>query len=78
MIVDDGYNIGRDWLVEKAVEGARWKVGEPHAVLYRASYLPCHVSRACGGRQTLNGVLACSTLALRVCSNSSRWVIPRR
>lgn len=29
MIVDNGYNIGRDWLVEKAVEGGRWKVSEP-------------------------------------------------
>jgi len=26
MIVDDGYNIGRDYLVEKAVGGGRWKV----------------------------------------------------
>jgi hypothetical protein len=26
MIVPDGYNIGRDLLVEKAVEGGRWKV----------------------------------------------------
>lgn len=26
MIVEDGYNIGRDWLVEKAVEGGSWKV----------------------------------------------------
>lgn len=26
MIEDDGYNIGRDYLVEKAVEGGRWKV----------------------------------------------------
>lgn len=25
MIVPDGYNIGRDWLVEKAVQGGRWK-----------------------------------------------------
>jgi len=25
MIVDDGYNIGRDYLVEKAVGGGRWK-----------------------------------------------------
>lgn len=23
-IVPDGYNIGRDWLVDKAVEGSRW------------------------------------------------------
>jgi len=25
MIIPDGYNIGRDWLVEKAVAGGRWK-----------------------------------------------------
>lgn len=25
MIVDDGYNLGRDWLVDRAVQGSRWK-----------------------------------------------------
>lgn len=25
MIVPDGYNVGRDWLVGKAVEGGYWK-----------------------------------------------------
>jgi hypothetical protein len=25
MIVPDGYNIGRDWLVERAIAGSRWK-----------------------------------------------------
>lgn len=25
LIVPDGYNKGRDWLVERAVEGGRWK-----------------------------------------------------
>ena len=24
-IVPDGYNLGRDWLVDRAVEGRRWK-----------------------------------------------------
>lgn len=24
MIVDDGYNIGRDWLVQKATAGSHW------------------------------------------------------
>lgn len=24
MIVDDGYNLGRDWLVEKAIAGSHW------------------------------------------------------
>jgi hypothetical protein len=25
MIVPDGYNIGRDWLVDRAIQGSRWK-----------------------------------------------------
>lgn len=35
-IIEDGYNKGRDWLVEKAIEGGRWRV----CLLFLLSFFP--------------------------------------
>lgn len=66
MIVDDGYNIGRDYLVEKAVEGGRWKVRPvsiPICLVMLWSNSPSllvfDIVRGCGGKQMWNGGRVC-------------------
>jgi hypothetical protein len=40
-IVQNGYNLGRDWLVERATQGGRWKAYSWKAVVeWRSDLLP--------------------------------------
>lgn len=77
MIVEDGYNIGRDWLVEKAVQGGRWKVRYfvcVERVLERffVTLIACEVriadageNRDIGGKRMWSGAVGCSSRGRR-------------